>query len=237
MTDDPHPVRPDAGRVARRALILSALVCRGYVEADPANPEALSLNDRITEWLARLDLEDEIEPLEAAVLSPPPGAVPAQVALSVTRQAEGLAILAWALGLFPLPRHDQKVDAYEVTDALYFLGEDDADLVATAKLRTEADIDACREVMYAVHCRLRELKRRKERNDFGSWIEQEWLDLLGLDSTGLIVEGDLGIDGRPLSAVEPDRVQDCEWVFRERHRAAIWLAGEDPLYSELTVDT
>jgi hypothetical protein len=43
--DDPYdcPSPPDPQRVARRALVLSAIVCRSDSDYDPANPDAIDL--------------------------------------------------------------------------------------------------------------------------------------------------------------------------------------------------
>jgi hypothetical protein len=48
---------------------------------------------------------------------------------------------------------------------------------------------------------------------------------------------DLAIGGEPIFQADEQAVQACEHIVRERHRAAIWLVGESPIYSELPVDT
>jgi hypothetical protein len=50
--------------------------------------------------------------------------------------------------------------------------------------------------------------------------------------------GDLRVAGVEIAAADEDKIGQYEWSVYERHRAAIWLAGEEgPLYSQVPVDT
>ena len=66
---------------------------------------------------------------------------------------------------------------------------------------------------------------------------QEGLNLLGLNSTDLIVDGDLTIDGKPIREARIERVQEVSWITHQRHKAIIWLVERYPSYSETPVDT
>jgi hypothetical protein len=226
-----------ATRVARRSLILAAVVCRGSIDAGAGQPEAESLHNRIPEWLTELDLWDEVEPSEEKILHTPLGGLAANDVIRATWYAEGLAVLAWALNRLELPRHDEKVDPYAVTDSLWFLSEDAAEVISTARLRSPIELEACRELLYAIHCRLRDFARNRGRKNFTSWVEKTWMATLGLDAAHLIVHDDLAIDDKVISEVENNRLQECEWVTCERHRAIIWLLGGYPIYSQTPVDT
>jgi len=133
---------PNAQRVARRALVLSAVVCRGNIDDGAGNADTESLRKRTLDWIAFLDVQEEIEPQEAALLKTPLGGLTERRVIDATWQAEGLAVLAWALGRLDLPKHDEKVDPYAVTDALDFLSEDAAELIGSARLRGETEIRA-----------------------------------------------------------------------------------------------
>ncbi|MCC2668581.1 MAG: hypothetical protein K0Q72_1052 [Armatimonadetes bacterium] len=228
---------PSAAEVARRALILSAMICRAHLDAAPGDPEARTLHGRIDDWLQRLGLHELLAPEEASILTAPLGGLEARKRIQATWLVEGLAILAWALGRYPLPALAAKVDVYDVTAELGFLAEDAAGLLDQPELRPVEELNACREVLYAVHCRLRDVRRRPERNDFHQWLEPTWLEALGLTPEAVIAAGDLAIDGLPLHRADPARVQEVEAIVYERHRAAIWLAGEEPGFWEVTVDT
>jgi len=235
--DDQDLTPPTAVQVAQRSLVLSALVCRGHIELDAGNPEAQSVAKRIANWLTQLNLHGVIEPIEATIINCQLGQVGKQSAINATWEAEGLAVIAWALRRGDFPLHDEKVDPYAVTDSLDFLSEEAADLIRLPELRTASELHACRELLYAIHCRLRGYIREESRKDFTTWIEAEWLVTLHLDASHLVVDKDLAIAGKPIFEVDKKSVQTCEHIIRERHKAAIWLVGEYPLYSELPVDT
>ncbi len=230
-------VPPDEGRVARRALILSAIVCRSNRDHDPANPDAISLWHRLKAWVESLDLAAEIEPAEKDMIYAPLGTLDNSRRIRATWHAEGLAILAWALRRFPYPPFAQKVDPYELTDSLAFLNEDAEGVIQSAELRPRAELDACRELLYAIHCRLREFQRRKGARRIGTWIEPMWLETLGIESP-LGPTGDLQVGDVEIAAADEEKVTQYEWAVCERHRAAIWLVGEEgPLYSQVPTDT
>ena len=139
------PAPPDAQRVARRALILSAIVCRSNSDHDPTNPDAIALWNRLKTWLESLDVASEIEPAEREMIYAPLGSLEKRKAIKATWRAEGLVILTWALGRFPFPKYGEKVDAYELTDSLAFLDEEAAQIISSAELRPRAKLHACRE--------------------------------------------------------------------------------------------
>jgi hypothetical protein len=100
--------------VARRALILSAIVCRSNSDHDPTNPAAIALWNRLKAWIESLDVASEIEPAEKEMIYAPLGSLDKQKGTRAMWRAEGLGILAWALGRFPFPKYGEKVDPYEL---------------------------------------------------------------------------------------------------------------------------
>jgi len=213
------------------------VVCRGGIDTSAGQPEADALHDRLLKWLTRLDLWKEAEPNEGKILLTPLGKLEQEDVIQATWRVEGLAILAWALKQFEFPRHDRKVDAYAAAEAVWFLSEDAEELIRAAKLRELMQLKACAELLYAIHVRLRDFIRHRSRKEFVSWIEKSWVETLRLDVSCLIVENDLAIDGKPISEVKYDRVQECASIAYERHRAIIWLVNRYPSYSQTPVDT
>ncbi len=117
------------------------------------------------------------------------------------------------------------------------LSDDALQMLSNSRLRSMNEISACRELLYAVHCRLRDYLRHRQGKDFTGWIEPEWLDVLHVERQRVIAESDLAIGGIPISKVAEGRIRSCEWAVCEQHRASIWLAGEYPTYSETPADT
>ena len=224
-------------RVARRSLVLSVVVCRGSIDKGEGNPEIEALPDRILAWLTQLDLWDEVEPSEETILRTPLGELELKDVIRATWDVEGLAVLAWALKQQEFPVHDQKVDPIDVADSVWCLDEDAEDLIRTATLRVPTELHVCGEFLYAIHARLRDFIRHRDRKNFTRWVEKEWIDALGLDASSLIVDNDLAIDGKAISKVDYDRVQECANITLQRHKAINWLLGGDSLYSETYVYT
>jgi hypothetical protein len=231
------PSPPDPQRVARRALVLSAIVCRCNADHDPSNPGAIELWHRLKVWVESQDVASEMEPLERDMICAPLASLDNKMRTRATWQAEGLAILGWALGRFPFPQYGQKVDPYELTDSLMFLDDEAGVVIQGAQLRPRPELDACRQLFYAIHCRLREFQRRRTARNIANWIEAAWLETLGVVSP-LGPTSDLRVGELEIADAEEEIVNQYEWAVYERHRAAIWLVGEEgPLYSQVPVDT
>ncbi len=228
---------PSAQRVARRAMVLAAVACRSFSDDDPKNSEAQDLWQRLQDWIGSIDVVSELEPHEITVIDKPLGTLSNKEKIDGTWRVEGLAILAWALKLLPFPAFDRQVDPYEVTDAVALLNPEAADIIDSAELRPKHELTSCRELLYAIHCRLRQFRRERLSRNIEDWIECEWLRTLGIDSP-LAANGDFAVNGIPHSENSEALWRSCESFISERHRAAIWLIGEyGPSYSEFPVDT
>ena len=218
-----EPILKTAAHVARRSLVLSAVICRCSLESGAADPDAKSVHLRVLDWLTALNLWEEAELSEAAMLRAPLGTLDAGVVLQSGWYVEGVAVLAWALNLTGFPKHDEQADIYAMADAVWFLDKEAVEVIATAKLRSLDELEACCELLYAIHARLRQYARSRVPNDFARWMEQAWLDALGLTSTDLTAQNDLAVDGKPISQVTEERLREVSSIMHERHRAIIWL--------------
>ena len=184
-----------------------------------------------------LKLDSEFEDHERALIYAPLGSLNKQERIRATWRTEGLAILAWSLGFFPFPRIDAQVDPYEVTDSVAFLDPEMVNTVTTAKLRPAAELDACRDFYYAIHCRFRQCMRKPGSHDIRHWFEKEWFQLLATESQ-FDESGDLLVNGTSISELDAQTLSKCESIVYQRHLASVWLVGEyGPVYSEVPVDT
>jgi hypothetical protein len=226
----------DAKRVAYRALIMAAVACRSFTDNPKRTEEGEPLRQRIIKWISTLDVQDEIEPYEMALLNAPIGSIDQSTVNRGTWLVEGVSILVWSLGLSPLPKVDEQVDPYATTDLLNFLSDDAREIVNGASLRLPTELDACREVLYAIHCRLNDFKRNKKPKDISSWFKPHWLNLLNLENV-LSAHGDLLLRGKTLADCDATILSNCTSIIQERHRAIIWLVEDQGVYSEVTADT
>jgi hypothetical protein len=241
MQDLPYESKPlismSFQRVVRRSLVLAAMACRGSIDRGAGDPEAEDSYSRILEWLTELTLWEEVEPFEEAILRAKLGTLDQNEVIRSTWCVEGLAILAWALHRLDLPLHDRQVDPYDVTDSVLSLNDAAEEIIATSRLRDRKELDACDELFYAIHVRLRDFIRHRESKNFNLWVEKSWLDTLKIDADYLIVDGDLAIDNRAISEANLEHVQECSYLTIERRRAIAWLVEGGANYSQTAVDT
>jgi len=71
-SEETEPQPPSAVQVARRALILAVVSCRGILELQPDRDEARKFWDEVVPWWKSIDLEADLEPeKEQTVLASP----------------------------------------------------------------------------------------------------------------------------------------------------------------------
>ena len=236
-TGDERPPRPpSADRVARRALVLAALTCRGGIEGDAGNAEAEQFRGEVVAWAREVGLESELEAHELEVLETPLGGLTARQHIDSGWRSEGLAVLAWALRRHDLPPYDRQVDGYVVAESLGFRRPREATVLASPRLRPHAEIVTMADVLLALHWRLRQYSLRPERLDFRRVAARMFFGTQPLAGLRLR-DGDLEIAGRPLFETSEDSWRTAMSIARERQQAANWLLGEEPVYSLVTCDT
>jgi hypothetical protein len=230
--------RPNIRRVVRRAWVLSCVTARGFIEGkdDPIGREAT--RGQIVEWFDSRSLRREAERDELAFLETEVGRPARRQVIDSTWRSEGIAVLAWALGLWTIGPFDQQLaDARGVVGSLGYMDDVRAErLLQTATLRPLAEIKAYAEHILNVHWRLQRVRRVKHydcRNLFREELEEPTPGTTPIELVG----GDLTIAGVALAKVDDERLNSALNVVRERQRAANWLQGDDRIYSEVALDT
>jgi hypothetical protein len=223
--------------VARRALALTAVTGRAILEQDTANPEAPGTYQDLLAWVRDIGIEDEFEPWEREVLQRPLGRLDQQGQINATWRLEGLVVLAWALGRFEIPPHDQLVALNPLWRSLGILNLDAARaLLANPTVRSRQEIGALRNRLFALHWRLRNFHLRPGAMDFAEYARTCWFG--PLDITGLpLVEGDLGLGGERIDRAAPNTFASTHSAAQERHQAANWLWEGPERYTEASVAT
>jgi hypothetical protein len=227
---------PSAQRVARRAAVLAAVTCRGFLEDHENLRDADALRQRALAWLKQHDLESELEPIEAEMLSTAAGQLGFHERIDSGWLCEGLAVLAWALHRHDLPPHDVAVDAQAVLESVGFLAPGVRAMLDDPTLRTTAELERCKALLRGIHWRCEQFSRDGKAVDFlasattacGATIPGQNLSL---------ADRDLAIRGRPIASVTPDEFDECSTIAMERHRAINWLLGRCPTYSETPTET
>lgn len=232
--DDLSP--PSSDRVAKRALVMSAVIHRAFMEPRSEEPEVQTECQNIITWLKHLNIQDELEVEEREILNTPPGKLSDRQVINSTWRSEGLAVLAWALNCFDLPAYDEMVDPQAVVNRLYFLDEGAEELLISPNLRASNELEQYAERMFALHWRLQEFRLNPKKMNFRQFAEEAWFG--PLDVSGLrFINNDLAIGHSELSIATSQDIQKCVSITIERHQAANWLIGYDEIYSEVDTST
>jgi Domain of unknown function (DUF4272) len=228
---------PTGGRVARRALALTAVTARAILEQDVANPEAPAVYRDLLAWVREIGIDDEFEPEEWEVLQRGLGKLDQRMQVNSTWRLEGLVVLAWALGRFEIPPPDQLVGLNPLWRSLGLLDVDVARaLLADPTLRPREEIGILRDRLFALHWRLRNFHINPGVMDFAEFARTCWFG--PLDISGIpLVEGDLGLRGERIDRVPQDVFSSAHSAAQERHQAANWLSEGPERYSEASVAT
>ncbi len=146
---------PSATRVAKRAMVLGALVCRGFIEVEsPADVE--ELRQSLLPWIDLVGAREEMEQHELVALTAPLGGLDAQAQINLAWAVEGLAVLTWAMKRYDLHPDDTLAEPQSVTHTLNFLHESAKALVDAPTLRDESELLAMKDTCYTKHCHLKE---------------------------------------------------------------------------------
>jgi hypothetical protein len=234
---DADPPTPE--RVARRTLALAAVTSRAILEQDAAKqiPEAAEGYQDLLRWVRDIGIDDEFEPDEWKVLQRPLRKLDQRMQIDSTWRLEGLAVLAWALGRFQIPPHDQLVQVNSLWNSLGWLDVDAAQtLIANATLKLRPEICTLRNRLFTLHWRLTNYRIDPTAMDFAQFVRN--CSFGPMDITGLpLVEGDLGLGGVRIDRAAPDVFSCANSAASERHKAVNWLWEGPARYSEASIDT
>jgi hypothetical protein len=235
--EDPEVVPPTPERVARRALALTAVTGRAILEQDVANPIAVETYRDLVAWVGELGIDDEFEPDEWEVLQRPLGKLEPQMQANSTWRLEGLVVLAWALGRFEIPPHDELVALNPLWRSLGLLDSTAArSLLAAPTLRPREEIIALRNRLFALHWRCRNFYVKPEAMNFEAFARTCWFG--PLDITGVpLIDGDVSIAGERIDNASREAFSSTHSAAQERHQAANWLREGPERYSDASVAT
>jgi hypothetical protein len=141
--------RPTVLRVADRALVLYALVRRGYIEHVIASTDGDPLRIRQGEaarqeadrWLDREGLRESLTTAERGLFDAPSGSWPAEATADAMWRKESLGALLWALQhVAEMPAYDHEFDQSVLDDAIMRYGSVSG-FRTEGFLRDEQDLD------------------------------------------------------------------------------------------------
>jgi hypothetical protein len=235
--DDDHVLRPSPEKVARRAIVLSVVACRGFTERDRTNPEAKALAEKASEWLSDIGLWDELTEWEAQVLAAPFGELQEKDEINASWLIEASVVMAWALRATDLPAYNEQCDPADAATSLGFMQSADQTVLANPRLRSQDELNEFNWFIYNVHWRIRDFTFNKRKYDFEDLAHKAWGEpVLKFGLT--LLESDLAVQGMPLYKSNEVASRTLGSITRERHRASNWLVGyASGDFYEVTTDT
>lgn len=229
-TPPPQTGEPPAeARVVSRLVLMGALTSRGIMERD-AGAEAQ--RQKMVEGLRGSHAWQEGEPAETAELEAPVGTLAEKSAWRLPWQAEGAAVLAWALGLMELPPYDAEVDVDALAQVISTLESG----TCRPELRPLDELDALSFQMLAIHWRLRQFQVEPKALDFVDYAPRAWCGPMDL-SLARLAGRDLEVRGVPLSEASEAAWKTTAGIMEERRMAIHWLLGHASVYSENDTST
>jgi hypothetical protein len=227
---------PSPARVVKRAMVMTAVMHRAFMEPYAAEPTVKEQCQRVLTWLERLNVLGELELNEKEILYTPLGHLPNRQAIHSTWRSEGLVVLAWALNCLNLPDYDELSDPRAVADSLYFLSNEIENLLTAPTLRGKNELEQYAERMVALHWRLRQFYLKPEKMNFKQFAKEAWFG--PLDISGLrFIDNDLALGETEISQTADEEFRKCLRITSERHQTANWLIGYDEIYSKVATNT
>jgi hypothetical protein len=235
MANEDDQVPPSAERVARRLIVLTACAVRGCMDHGEIDDVTRADHERLPQWLEALGLREECETGEWNAITTPLGELAKQTMINLVWRVEGAVSLLWALRKIELPPYDNYIRRDSICPRIVF-NEEAQRLLNEPKLRTQAELEHMADLYLMLHWRLREYHLRPQPLDFVTFARNcEWA-MMPIEAVE-VINDDLALRGQPISAVSSDIFHECLSCAQERHHAANWLLGQDPVYSEVTADT
>jgi len=225
---------PDAARVAARAIVLSAITCRGMLDFDDDKREAEERRRAMCGWLEGIGAANELEENEHSLVRTPIGQLDQQDLIDAMWRSEGMLVLAWSLARLELPRYDEPCDSFGVALQLGFLRERSATALERPLLRPREEIERRANTYLTVHWRLRQHSIHPRLMELVNQVSGcTWGSLAEVD----LIDGDLDVGGKRIDRIGEDLLHRTMSIARERHKAFNWLLGFEPVYSKVATHT
>lgn len=215
---------PSQERVVNRLLLMGALVNRSAIES---SPDAELVRKEMVHGLQGSEIWREAEPAELAELETPAGRLSEKSVWRLPWQAEGAAVLAWALGLMELPPYDEQVEVGRLFEVISTLEEGESQ----PELRPPNELDALSFQMLAIHWRLRQFQVEPKTMDLVDYAPRAWCGPMDL-SLARLAGSNIEIKGVPLAEATEEDWKTTSGIMHERRMAIHWLLGHAAVYSE-----
>jgi len=234
--DDWDSPPPTPARIARRALALAAVVMRAHLDSGEGFTDPDAQYSLLVAWLQHNEIMDELEPDERALIDAPLGTATERQVIEASWRAEGMVVLAWALGVAEIPDHDTLTDPVAVANALGLLGDEKPEILTGATIVSAEKLSWLQDRLLGLHWRLRDYRVSPKTMNYREFAADCWFGSFDIGGVAL-VKDDLAIEGEAIHHAPDHAVSRTESIAMERHQAINWLLGWDDVYSEVDTAT
>ena len=224
---------PPLAIIVARAFASCALAMRAQLDSHDSSAAAAELFAAAREWLQRHAFDLVLDADEVAALATAPGQLDAATRERYALLGEAAGVLGWALRRNALPAPDAAIDAADAAANLGFLSDEGVKLRTTALLRDRDETARYADIAGALHWRLQHqitqpgpVLMSRWRSDQMNWPA----DVTAAE----FVDDDLGIAGRAVTRLTNSELLPPLQLAVERHRAAMWLLGQNRDYWSVT---
>ncbi len=215
--------------VVARAFVSCALAMRAQLDQHDDVTAAAQLLESARDWLTEHRFTNVLNDDETICLATPLGALTPTTIERYGLLGEAAAVLGWALRCGELAAPDVATDAADAAVTLGFLTPEGQALATRARLRDRDETARYADIAGALHWRLQRqisepghILMSRWRSDAFAWPE-------GV-TPAQFADEDLAADGRSITTLSDTELLPLLQRTAERHRAALWLLGQQRDY-------
>jgi hypothetical protein len=208
--------------VAFQAIIFGTLGFRASLEVTE-HPRSKSLCSQLLPWLEQLNVDARIEEFHREILEAPYQQLPRESQTEAYWRGEAASFLGWAIQLFDKPNPIRPVDAGVLVERLRILQPNASDLVSSANLRPEHEVEDYCTFCLTVRHHLQLSALDKDGQTVLKRTHQTRLTELGLNEA-LDRQREIEIDAAQLASDVPS----ARGLYVVRALASEWLLGKEP---------
>lgn len=214
-------MRRSSREVAIQAIIFGTLGFRASLEAT-VHPRSESLCSQLLPWLEELGFGDRIEEFHREILETPHRELPRESQTEAYWRGEAASFLGWAIQLCDKPDLVQPVNPGMLVECLKILQPNASDLVSSASLRSDHEIEDYCTFCLAVRHHLQLLSLDKDGQTVLQRVHQAKLINLGLNEDSNR-QREIESDAAQLASSVPS----ARGLYVVRALASEWLLGQE----------
>jgi len=213
---------------------MGAVAFRASLEVSE-HPRTSKISSWIPEWLEKLGVAEELDPLEREILITPYGQLDKSQRIDANWSGEGAALFCWALNIGEQPPLLQNADQGEVISTLRVMQPEASELLSAPTLRCDRELEEYCKTVLLVRLMLREA--HVGERDLGAQVRQQATSIgrklvrRNLADFGIEVgDSDFETTHQLVANVSPEQRRSAAGAYVARDIAVTWLFDSRSIY-------